>query len=76
MIKIKELRQRAGIKQQDLAQKLHYSQVTIAKWEQPGNFPRAYLLPELAKIFGVSIDDLFDPLDYSIIQNGGENHEP
>lgn len=35
------------------------TQASIAQWENGDSFPRADKLPELAKILGCRIDDLF-----------------
>lgn len=49
-----------GLTQGELSKKLNVSQSTVAMWETGINKPRADKLPELAKIFGCSIDDLFE----------------
>lgn len=59
MIKLKILREQAGLSQMELAEKLNVGQSTIAMWENGTNAPRADKLPLLAKIFDCKIDDLF-----------------
>lgn len=56
---IKAMREKRQLTQSDLAEKLSVSQTCIAKWETGEAMPRADKLPELAKIFGCSIDDLY-----------------
>lgn len=56
---IKAMREKMQLTQSDLAEKLSVSQTCIAKWETGEAMPRADKLPELAKIFGCSIDDLY-----------------
>lgn len=58
--KIKALRFRSGLTQEQLADKLGISAQSVSKWENSVAMPDITLLPELAEIFGVSIDDLFD----------------
>ena len=40
--------------------KLNVDRSTVSKWESGDALPRSDKLPELAQIFGCSIDDLFD----------------
>lgn len=56
---IKFLRESKGIKQSDIAKKLNVSQPTIAIWETDDIYPPAKKLPEIARFFNCSIDDLF-----------------
>ena len=53
-------RERLGITQEELAQKLSVDRSTVAKWESGEALPRTDKLPELARIFGCSVDDLFE----------------
>lgn len=48
-----------NITQSKLAEMLKVDRSSIAKWETGEAFPRADKLPQLAKIFGCTIDDLF-----------------
>lgn len=59
MNKIKQLRENANLTQQQLSENLNVDRSTVAKWETGEAMPRADKLPELAKIFGCSIDDLY-----------------
>lgn len=59
MNNIKTLREKAGLKQVDLAGKLKIGQSTVAMWETGEAMPRADKLPALAKLLGCTIDDLF-----------------
>lgn len=58
--KIKKLRLGIGLSQTQLADKLGLSNQAVSKWETNATLPDITFLPELATIFGVSIDDLFD----------------
>jgi transcriptional regulator with XRE-family HTH domain len=55
---IERLRIQKRMTQKDLANLLAVSNKTISKWETGGGFPDVTFFPELAKIFGVSIDYL------------------
>ncbi len=58
--KIKQLRFKAGLTQEQLAEKLGIGPQSVSKWENAVAMPDITTLPLLAEIFGVSIDDLFD----------------
>ena len=56
---IKQLRQRLNLTQEQVALKLGVSYQAVSKWENNANTPDISLLPEIADLFGVSIDSLF-----------------
>jgi transcriptional regulator with XRE-family HTH domain len=56
---IRMLRQRSGLTQEALAERLGVSFQAISKWETEANTPDISLLPQIAEIFAVSIDALF-----------------
>ncbi len=58
--KIKQLRFKAGLTQEQLAEKLGIAAQSVSKWENAVAMPDITTLPLLAEVFGVSIDDLFD----------------
>ena len=58
--KIRHLRFKAGLTQEQLAQKLGLGSQAVSKWENNAAMPDITALPLLAETFGVSIDDLFD----------------
>ncbi len=61
-LKISYYRRLLGLTQAELAEMLGVSCQAVSKWEQQTNCPDIMLLPELARIFGVTIDELFgDP---------------
>lgn len=63
---IKTCRRQAGLRQDDVAKKMKIDRSTVAKWETNESMPRADKLPELAKILGCTIDELFT-------EKGGED---
>lgn len=58
--KIKQLRYKAGLTQEQLGDTLGVSAQSVSKWETAAAMPDITLLPPLAEVFGVSIDELFD----------------
>lgn len=60
MKRIKAIRESRGLSQDDVAKAINVSQSCVAKWESGGVYPRAQLLPQLARIFGCTIDELFE----------------
>lgn len=58
--KIKHLRHKVSLTQEQLAERLGISAQSVSKWENDVAMPDITLLPELAGVFGVSIDELFD----------------
>ena len=58
--KIKQLRLKAGLTQEQLASKIGVSAQSISKWETESTMPDITLLPLLSSEFGVTIDELFD----------------
>ncbi len=58
--KIKQLRHHSGLTQEQLASRLGVSAQSVSKWENAVSMPDITLLPPLAEVFGVSVDELFD----------------
>jgi len=58
--KIRQLRFKAGLTQEQLAGELGISAQSVSKWETGITMPDITLLPLLAGELGVSIDELFD----------------
>ena len=56
--RIAALRREKGLKQDELAQMLEVSPQAVSKWENDQTCPDISLLPKLAKILGVSVDEL------------------
>ena len=55
---ITELRIINNMTQAELAEKLHYSDKTVSKWERGESTPDISVLVEIADLFGVSLDHL------------------
>ncbi|MBS7262833.1 MAG: helix-turn-helix transcriptional regulator [Eubacteriales bacterium] len=50
------LRTRAGMKQSELGERIHYSDKSISKWERGEGLPDVAVLVLLAQTFGVTLD--------------------
>lgn len=57
--KVKEYREKAGMKQSELAEKVKARRETIVHLENGKYNPSLKLAMDIAKIFGVSVEDLF-----------------
>lgn len=51
-------RKRAGMSQEDLAERLHVSRQTISKWETGQSAPDPETVVQLARLFGITTDQL------------------
>ncbi len=56
--KIKAARNRAGMSQQELADKLYVSRSAVAKWESDRGLPDIENLKSIAALFGMPLDEL------------------
>ena len=59
MNSLKEVRAKANLTQEQLANLINVDRSTITKWETGEAFPRADKLPLLAEKLNCTIDDLF-----------------
>lgn len=57
--RIGQYRRKLGLTQEALAQKLEVTNQAVSKWESDQCCPDISLLPRLADIFGITIDELF-----------------
>ena len=55
---ISDLRQKAGLTQQQLAERLHYSDKAVSKWERGESVPDVAVLKQVGQLFGVGLDYL------------------
>ena len=56
---IRRLRLERGMPQRELAHHLRVSVQAVSKWENDRAFPDLVLLPDIAALFGVTLDELF-----------------
>ena len=57
--KVKEYREKAGMKQSEVAEKVKARRETIVHLENGKYNPSLKLAMDIAKVFGVSVEDLF-----------------
>ena len=57
---IAQMRRENKLKQSELAVMLNVSNKAVSKWETGHSLPDITLLPKIAKIFNVSIDQIFN----------------
>ena len=58
--KIRELRKTKNLTQEQLAASLNISAQAVSKWEMGASYPDITMIPVLAGLFKVSLDELFD----------------
>lgn len=56
--KLKRLRTEKKVSQEKLAQYLNVSFQAVSKWENGNSYPDITLLPDIARFFGVTVDEL------------------
>jgi transcriptional regulator with XRE-family HTH domain len=57
--RLRELRKRAGLSQQQLAGRIGVAGVTVSKWERGLTYPSAQDVPAIARALGVSVGALY-----------------
>lgn len=60
MKRIRELRKKANLTQSQLSKYLGIDTSAVSLWETGKSMPTADKLPDLAKILGCTIDELFE----------------
>lgn len=78
--KITWLRQKNGISQEELADRLEVSRQSVSKWEMDAAYPRIDKLIQMCTVFGVSTDELlkeeisFEEKEKPAVKHTSENH--
>lgn len=67
---IKELRERAGVTQEQLALRMDVSQGAVSRWESGKTAPQSKLHKKLVRTLGCTVDELL-----SAIEEGKRNRE-
>jgi len=55
-----DLRKERGLTQQEVADSLNVSNKTISKWERDEGYPEITMLPEIAKFYSITTDELLN----------------
>lgn len=63
--KLRKIRSKFGLSQEQLAEVINVSRQAITKWENDGGLPDVSNLQEISEVFGVTVDYLLN--DDSII---------
>ena len=58
---LRKLRLEKNLTQEQIAEKLGVSAQSVSRWETSATLPDVMLLPEIARLYGVLVDDLFKP---------------
>ena len=66
--RLSALREAAGISQRELARQLDVHHSNVGFWERTGTVPRSSLVPKMAKILGVTVEE--------IISDSGKSKQP
>ncbi len=69
---IKKFRKLKKLTQEQTAEKLNVSRQTVSKWESGETIPDIYNCCELAKLYGISLDDLVNEQKFSNINPKGK----
>ncbi len=56
---LRKLRLEKKLTQEQVAEKLGVSAQSVSRWETAASFPDIMLLPEISRLYGVLVDDLF-----------------
>ena len=59
--KLQELRKSRSLTQEELAEALFVSRTAVSKWESGRGYPNIVSLKEIARFFGVTVDELIRP---------------
>lgn len=59
LVNIKNMREKTGLTQRQLAEQLGVGRTAVAMWELGKSVPRSDKLPALARILDCTIDELF-----------------
>ena len=66
-MKLREYREKSGLRQVDVAKKINVDQTAISKWENGENRISRKYHKKLAKLYGVTVDKLLS-------DDGGDNN--
>lgn len=71
LLRIRDLRNAAGLSQKELAQRMGVSVPAVSFWESGVQRPAIDKLPKIASVLGTTIDALFSSGDNTIVPKKG-----
>ncbi len=72
--RIKYERQKLGLTLEELGNQLGVSKQGLSGWEHGRNMPDIILLAEMSKIFSITMEDFFMPIDFYTINNKDDSN--
>ena len=60
IMRIRELRERAGLSQAELARRMGVKRPSVIQWELGQSYPTADKLPRLAEVLACTVDELYE----------------
>lgn len=72
ILRFKEFRERAGLSQREVGRRLGISDSAVCLWEREkgGSLPRVSMLPAIAKLYGVTVDELLSDEESGCLKDG------
>ena len=71
-MRLREYRERAGLRQIDVAKKMNVDQAAVSKWENGENRISRKYHKRLARLYGVTVDALLADDDTKEVQETGQ----
>ena len=71
--KLNYMRKKSGFTQEEIAVRLGVSPQAVSKWENDLSCPDIMLLPEIAKLYGKTVDELLCTDDFNAVQEKANN---
>jgi len=65
---LRQIRIHKKLKQIQVAREIGVSQVTISQWENGASYPQLSKIPKLAKIYGVTADEILHACEETHVQ--------
>lgn len=74
--KIKEIREKNNLTQEEMAEKLHVSRQAVSNWENNKNYPDIGIIMDISKTFSISLDELImNNVSKKLIKDGSETRK-
>ena len=74
--KIKEIREKNNLTQEEMAEKLHVSRQAVSNWENNKNYPDIGIIMDISKTFSISLDELImNNVSEKLIKDGSETRK-